>query len=40
MHTILAISREYGQAPAWWHSLDRSEQALLLADYEARQERR
>ncbi len=33
---ILALAREYSQAPAWFYGLDHGEQTLLLADWRER----
>jgi len=38
MRVVLAICREYGQAPSWWQDQGTDDQALMLADYERRVE--
>ena len=39
MLEALHICRAYGQPPAWWQGLDRSDQALLLGEARFRAER-
>lgn len=38
MRGILAICREHGQPPSWWDSLSTDDQAVLIADWNVRQE--
>lgn len=40
MRDVLHLCREYGQSPGWWNTLERWEQAMMVADLGERMRRR